>query len=240
LLDDKSINVAYDFVRGEGEQGRAKFRKGEDRKALGKGDCIDCKQCVNVCPMGIDIRNGIQMECTNCTACIDECNTIMTSVGLPKGLIRYASEAEMTKREPFKFTLRMKGYTAVLSILIGVLVGMLFLRSDVEVTLLRVPGQLYQHKGNSISNVYTFRAINNTINDYGKLELKLIDPQGTLTTVGKPSFSLEREGQSQGTVFIEIPEHLVPGDKTEVTVGLFDGERMLDSYTVTFMGPRVF
>src|SRR5690606_3146200 len=105
LLDDKSINVAYDFVRGEGEQGRAKFRKGEDRKALGKGDCIDCKQCVNVCPMGIDIRNGIQMECTNCTACIDECNTIMTSVGLPKGLIRYPSEAEITKREPFKFTL---------------------------------------------------------------------------------------------------------------------------------------
>src|SRR6478736_8703426 len=116
LLDNKSINVAYDFVRGEKEKGRAKFNKKEDRAASGKGDCIDCHQCVNVCPMGIDIRNGTQLECTNCTACIDECDSIMESVNLPKGLIRYASEDEIEKKEPFKFTARMKGYTAVLVI----------------------------------------------------------------------------------------------------------------------------
>ena len=84
LLDNKSINVAYDFVRGEKEKGRAKFNKQEDRATTGKGDCIDCKQCVHVCPTGIDIRNGTQLECINCTACIDECDTIMESVGLPK------------------------------------------------------------------------------------------------------------------------------------------------------------
>ena len=83
LLDNKSINVAYDFVRGEKEIGRAKFKKQEDRAVTGKGDCIDCHQCVVVCPMGIDIRNGTQLECTNCTACIDECDTIMETVGLP-------------------------------------------------------------------------------------------------------------------------------------------------------------
>ncbi len=240
LLDDKSINVAYDFVRGEGEAGRAKFRKGEDRAASGKGDCIDCMQCVHVCPMGIDIRNGIQLECTNCTACIDECNTMMTSVGLPKGLIRYASEVEIAKKEPFKFTLRMKGYTAVLLILVGILAGMLFLRSDVEITLLRVPGQLFEHKGENISNVYTFRAVNKTVDNYSSLELKLMDVDGTLKTVGKPQFSLKREGQTQGTIFIEIPEHILKDDKINVSIGLYDGERLLDTYQVTFMGPRVF
>ncbi|RZL30826.1 MAG: cytochrome c oxidase accessory protein CcoG, partial [Pedobacter sp.] len=157
LLDNKSINVAYDFVRGENENGRAKFKKNEDRNALGKGDCIDCKQCVNVCPMGIDIRNGTQLECTNCTACIDECNTIMESVNLPKGLIRYASEDEIAKKAKFKFTTRMKGYTAVLFILLSVFVGMLFLRNDVQATILRIPGQLFEHKGDNISNVYTYK-----------------------------------------------------------------------------------
>ena len=160
LLDDKSIIVAYDYVRGEGENGRAKFKKNEDRKLTGFGDCIDCKQCVNVCPTGIDIRNGTQLECTNCTACIDECDTMMESVNLPKGLIRYASESEISKKEKFKFTPRLKGYSAVLFILIGVLTGMLFLRSDVEARILRLPGQLFEHKGDNISNVYTFKIIN--------------------------------------------------------------------------------
>ena len=131
LLDNKTINVTYDHVRGEGETGRAKFKKGEDRTAIGKGDCIDCHQCVNVCPTGIDIRNGTQLECTNCTACIDECNSIMRSVNLPINLIRYASEDEVVKKEKFVFTTRMKGYTAVLAILIGIFIGMLFLRNDV-------------------------------------------------------------------------------------------------------------
>ncbi len=117
LLDTKSIVVAYDHKRGEAENGRKKFRKNEDRDALGHGDCIDCLQCVNVCPTGIDIRNGTQLECVNCTACIDECDHIMESINLPKGLIRYASEENIEKKTPFKFTPRIKGYIAVLSIM---------------------------------------------------------------------------------------------------------------------------
>ena len=84
LLDNKTINVAYDYERGEREEGRAKFKKNEDREASGKGDCIDCFQCVHVCPTGIDIRNGTQLECVNCTACIDECDDMMEAVGLTK------------------------------------------------------------------------------------------------------------------------------------------------------------
>ena len=240
LLDNKSINVAYDFVRGEKEEGRAKFNKKEDRAATGKGDCIDCNQCVNVCPMGIDIRNGTQLECTNCTACIDECDTIMKSVHLPKGLIRYASEDEIEKKAPFKFTARMKGYTALLVILLGVFIGMLFLRNDVEATILRLPGQLFEHKEDKISNVYTYKVINKTTKDYTNVHFKLLEPKGTIKNVGNENMQLKREGISQGTLFIEINQAVLDGDKTKVKIGVYNGNQLLQTTTTNFLGPRTF
>jgi len=240
LLDDKSINVAYDFVRGEKEAGRAKFNKKEDRTATGKGDCIDCLQCVHVCPMGIDIRNGTQLECTNCTACIDECDTIMKSVGLPNGLIRYASEDEIEKKEKFRFTLRMKGYTAVLTILIGILTGLLFLRNDVEANVLRLPGQLYQHKGENISNVYTFKIVNKTVHDFKDVHFGLIAQKGTITTVGAPHFKVAGQGLSQGTLFVEINQYLLESEKTKLKIGVYDGDKLIETATTNFLGPRSF
>ena len=240
LLDNKSINVAYDFVRGEKEEGRAKFNKKEDRAATGKGDCIDCNQCVNVCPMGIDIRNGTQLECTNCTACIDECDTIMESVNLPKGLIRYASEDEIVKKAPFVFTARMKGYTALLVILIGIFVGLLFLRNDVQATILRLPGQLFEHKGENISNVFTYKVINKTTKDYTDVHFEILEPKGTIKNVGKSDLTLKREGVSQGTFFIEINQALLDGDKTKVKIGVYNGDVLLETTTTNFLGPRTF
>lgn len=240
LLDDKSIIVAYDYVRGEGDNGRAKFKKNEDRKLTGFGDCIDCKQCVNVCPTGIDIRNGTQLECTNCTACIDECDTMMESVNLPKGLIRYASESEISKKEKFKFTPRLKGYSAVLFILIGVLTGMLFLRSDVEARILRLPGQLFEHKGDNISNVYTFKIINKTAKDYDNVTIKLVKPEGKVILVSKDKIKLEKEGMAQGTFFIEIPSSAIESDKTKLEIDILNGEEVIDKTTTTFLGPRSF
>lgn len=240
LLDNKSINVAYDFVRGEKETGRAKFNKKEDRATTGKGDCIDCHQCVHVCPMGIDIRNGTQLECTNCTACIDECDAIMETVGLPKGLIRYASEDEIAKKEPFKFTARMKGYTAVLFILLSVFVGMLFLRTNVEAIILRLPGQLFQHKGDKISNVYTYKIVNKTMKDYNDIHFELIEQKGEIKNVGKEHFKIQKEGISQGTLFIEINEALLESDKTKVKIGVYNGKELLETTTTNFLGPRSF
>ncbi len=240
LLDDKSIIVAYDYVRGEGDNGRAKFKKNEDRKLTGFGDCIDCKQCVNVCPTGIDIRNGTQLECTNCTACIDECDLMMESVNLPKGLIRYASESEISKKEKFKFTPRLKGYSAVLFILIGVLTGMLFLRSDVEARILRLPGQLFEHKGDNISNVYTFKIINKTAKDYDNVTIKLVKPEGKVILVSKDKIKLEKEGMAQGTFFIEIPSSSIESDKTKLEIDILNGEEVIDKTTTTFLGPRSF
>nr|WP_309758862.1 cytochrome c oxidase accessory protein CcoG [Flavobacterium sp.] len=240
LLDDKSINVAYDFVRGEKEVGRAKFNKQEDRATTGKGDCIDCKQCVNVCPTGIDIRNGTQMECINCTACIDECDTIMDSVGLPKGLIRYASEDEIEKKVAFKLTPRMKGYSAVLFILTGILIGLLFLRSDVEASVLRLPGQLFQHKGDNISNIYTFKIINKTNNDFDDIHFKLVGINGSLKVVGKQELKVPRQGMNDGTLFIEINQNLLDSDKTKLRIEVYNGNKKIETTTTNFLSPRSF
>ncbi|WP_397446223.1 cytochrome c oxidase accessory protein CcoG [Polaribacter sp. R77954] len=239
LLDNKTINVAYDYKRGEREQGRSKFKKNEDREALGKGDCIDCKQCVVVCPTGIDIRNGTQLECVNCTACIDECDHIMESVNLPKGLIRYASEENIAEKKKFRFSARMKGYSAVLLILIGVLVGMLFLRNNVEATILRLPGQLYEHKENNIiSNVYTYKVINKTTKDIEDVSYKILSHKGEIKLVSNHSFIVPKQGLAEGTLFIELNAAALKDDNIDIEIGVFSGDKLLETTVTNFLGPR--
>jgi cytochrome c oxidase accessory protein FixG len=242
LLDNKSIVVAYDHKRGEGENGRKKFRKNEDRKALGHGDCIDCLQCVHVCPTGIDIRNGTQLECVNCTACIDECDHIMESINLPKGLIRYASEDEIEKKEKFKLTARMKGYIAVLLILTGFFIGLLLLRNDVEATILRLPGQLYEHKqDNIISNVFTYKLVNKTTKDIKNVSFKLRKYKGTIKLVSTTNdFTVPAQGIAQGTLFIEIAKSELKGDKNKLTIDVYNGNEPIETTTVNFLGPRSY
>lgn len=241
LLDNKSIVVAYDHKRGEKEEGRAKFRKNEDRAATGKGDCIDCFQCVHVCPTGIDIRNGTQLECVNCTACIDACDHMMESVNLPKGLIRYASEDNIEKKAKFQFSARLKGYTAVLVILIGVLIGMLFLRNDVEARVLRLPGQLYERKAdNIISNVYTFKLVNKTTSAIDDVNFKLLSHKGSINLVAHNDFVVPAQGLSEGTLFIEINASGLSGDKDRVEIGVFSGDKLIEKTTAAFLGPRSY
>jgi len=241
LLDNKSIIVAYDYKRGEKEVGRAKFKKNEDREASGKGDCIDCFQCVHVCPTGIDIRNGTQLECVNCTACIDACNSIMEAVNLPKGLIRYASEENIEKKAKFKFTPRLKGYTAILVILIGVLSGLLFLRSDVEANILRLPGQLYEHKENNIiSNVFTYKLLNKTTKDIEKINFKLKSHKGNIHIVKQGELVVPAQNLAEGTLFIEINNSALTGDKNRVVIEVYSGGALIETTSVTFLGPRSF
>ena len=242
LLDNKSIVVAYDHKRGEHDNGRKKFRKNEDREALGHGDCIDCLQCVNVCPTGIDIRNGTQLECINCTACIDECDHIMESINLPKGLIRYASEDEIEKKKRFEFTPRLKGYTAVLFILTGVLIGMLMLRTDLEARILRLPGQLYEHKeGNIISNVFTYKLINKTTDTISNVSFKLRKYKGEIKLVStSDDFVVPAQGAAEGTLFIEIDKSELSGDKNKLMIEVYNGNELIETTTVNFLGPRSY
>lgn len=241
LLDNKSIVVAYDHKRGEGETGRAKFRKNEDRAALGKGDCIDCFQCVHVCPTGIDIRNGTQLECINCTACIDACDSIMDAVGLPRGLIRYASEENIEKKAKFEYTPRLKGYTAVLVILIGVLIGLLFLRSDVEATVLRIPGQLpEQLENNIISNVFTYKLINKTTSEKPNIHFKLKSPKGEVRTVKRNEIIVPAQGMIEGTFFVDINAAELDGNRNKIIIEIYSDDDLIETTTATFLGRRTF
>ena len=241
LLDNKSIVVAYDHKRGEKEAGRAKFKKSEDRAATGKGDCIDCAQCVQVCPTGIDIRNGTQLECVNCTACIDACNQMMEAVNLPKDLIRYASEENIEKKAKFTFNARLKGYTAVLVILLGVLTGMLFLRNDVEATVLRLPGQLYEHKGEDIiSNVYTYKLINKTTKEIPEVHFELISHKGIIRVVSHDRIQVPEQGLAEGTLFIEVDSHELEDEKEQLKIGVYSEDQLIETTTTVFLGPRSY
>jgi len=233
LLDRQSIVVAYDHVRGEP---KGNFRKNENRADAGKGDCIDCKQCVYVCPTGIDIRHGTQLECVNCTACIDACNSIMDKVDLPRGLIRYASEQNIADKLPFRFTGKMKAYTAVLVLLIGFLVTLLVIRSDFETTILRTPGMMYQTRDDgSITNLYQVKIVNKT-NDNHSVSFKLLNPEGEIEMVGS-GIKLEEQGIGQGAFFVIINPDVLSKMSTQVEVGIYAGDELIETVKTKFLGP---
>ncbi len=236
LLDDKSINVAYDFVRGEGENGRKKIHRKDDREALGHGDCIDCKQCVQVCPTGIDIRNGTQMECVNCTACIDACDAVMEQVGFEKGLVRYASEEEIVKKNKFKFNIRLVVYSGILTVLMGVLVTMLFIRNDVEAKIFHLPGQTFQSTNTTIKNVYTFKLINKTTREIDKIDIRLISHKGKVILVGG-NYTVPKQGLIEGTLFIDILKTDLSSSKEKIELGIYSNDVLIESTTTNFMGP---
>lgn len=239
LLDNKTINVAYDFVRGEGESGRKPFRKKENREELGHGDCIDCKQCVQVCPTGIDIRHGTQMECVNCTACIDACDEMMERVGFDKGLIRYASEDEIEKNRKFKFTGRMLAYSIFLTLLMGVLIVMLTLRSNIQAKVLRLPGQTFITEGNTIKNIFTFKLLNKTVENYDDISFEVLsNDKAKIIIVGSENVKLKRQDLSEGTLFITIPKKSLKSSKEKIKIGVYSGGKLIETTTTNFMGPR--
>jgi cytochrome c oxidase accessory protein FixG len=233
LLDNKSIVVAYDHKRGET---RHKMRKGEDRQEKEYGDCIDCNQCVLVCPTGIDIRNGTQLECVNCTACIDACDEIMDTVGFDRGLIRYASENNIEKGEKFSFNARIISYSVVLTLLLGFFVTLLFLRNDVEATVLHLPGQLYFQEGETISNVYTYKLINKTNNDYENVEVKLLSHEGKIELVGG-QITIPKSGMFEGTLFVKIDEKLLESPKEKIKIGVFAEGNLIEDTSTNFSSP---
>jgi len=234
LLDRQSVVVAYDHVRGEQ---RGKFRKNEDRDEVGKGDCIDCGHCVHVCPTGIDIRNGTQLECVNCTACIDACDEMMEAVNLPTGLIRYTSEEQIQTREPFKLSTRAKAYTIVLAILIGVLTTLLVTRTEVEATILRTPGMIYQtNEDGTISNLYNYKIINKTNEDLD-FTLRPLDNDLNIRMVGRVP-ELKMQEVAEGAFFLSAPpEDFELGSlKTELGIFNSDGE-MIEKVKIKMAGP---
>jgi cytochrome c oxidase accessory protein FixG len=231
LLDKNSMVVAYDYQRGE-PRGIAK-----KKETSSFGDCVDCFECVRVCPTGIDIRNGVQMECVGCTACIDACNSVMDKTGKSHGLIRYASENLIAKGESLRYTVRMKLYTGLCVLMLAFLSVLLLTRKDIDATIMRTPGILFQERGtDSISNLYNIKVVNKTVNDV-PLYIKVENGLGNIQIIGKTYIPVTKEGQGTGSFFIILPKSAITERKTELQLGLYEKDKKISTIKTSFLGP---
>ena len=232
LLDKNSVVVAYDFVRGEP---RGKIRKGTDRS--GNGDCIDCGMCVQVCPTGIDIRNGTQMECVNCTACIDACDHVMKTVGKPPRLIRYSSVNQIAEKLKFQITPRIIGYTGLFSALLILSVLLLANRTNIETTVLRAKGATYQlMPDGNVRNVYTAKFVNKTFEEI-PIRLEVLDVPATVTVIGQDRLLLKPDELMEATLIIDIPQSSLTVPHRKINIGIYRGDREISREETSFVGP---
>jgi cytochrome c oxidase accessory protein FixG len=234
LLSKESIVVAYDWIRGEP---RGKIKKNIPSTPV-TGDCIDCKLCVHVCPTGIDIRNGTQLECVNCTACIDACDDVMLKIGKPRGLIRFASYKSIQDGIQKLFTPRVFGYSLVLCALVAVLSVTLFTRSDIETSIFKVPGTTYQRTEDGlISNLYNITFVNKTFEDIN-LEVRIESPdKAKLEKVGEQSLVVPGEGLSKSVFFIKLSPGEIDEVKTNVVFGIYREGKLIETVKSRFISP---
>ncbi len=238
LLDDDSIVVAYDHRRGEPQQRYHKDQPYDARKAAGIGDCINCRLCVDVCPTGIDIRNGTQMECVNCTACIDACDGVMDRLSFPRGLIRYASQRNITQGLRFRVTPRMAGYSFILLVLTGVIAGILATRSNIEAQLLRAPGPLFQElPDDEIGNVYLAKIVNKTMQEKA-VELRIESPPGAHIRTSEPAIRAARDAVTQTAVVLAAPRAMLHGGNLPLAVGVYRDGKRIRTLKLNLIGPK--
>jgi len=177
MFDEDTLVISYDEKRGEQRGSR---KKGADYKAQGLGDCIDCGNCVHVCPVGIDIRDGLQYECVACGACVDACDDIMDRMNYPRGLIRYTTEHSLNGKKTHLFRPRLIGYFIALIAMFAAFAYTLYSRVPLEVDIIRDRGQLYTTTSNGlIENVYTLKLANKEQVDH-EYRISITGPEGLL------------------------------------------------------------
>lgn len=233
LLDGNSMVVAYNYIRGEK---RAKYKKNESRPETGKGDCIDCNQCVNVCPTGIDIRNGTQLECVNCTACIDACDHMMDSVGLERGLIGFQSENNIKNGIPFQWTTRIKAYSMLLVVLVGLFLTALITRKDFEATVFRQRGSNFQINEGVVTNIFEINLMNKTETNYN-IRLELDDKSvGKIEQVVKKMY-LKGESSLKERFILRYPFAKMKNGNAKVIINIYGNGELIEQVKAKLIGP---
>lgn len=228
LVDKNTLTVIYDFIRGEP-------RSKNKNRVTDSGDCIDCKMCVRVCPTNIDIRNGTQLECINCTACIDACNAVMYKIGRLPNLIKIDSETNVKEGKHFRFDYRVKAYSTLLLILLILLSGFLASRKIFDATVLRVPGQIAQEQPvGKLSNLYRIKITNKTNN---KLPYALLttSPGVTIQKIGKSIDSLLGRQMQEEMFFLIVDEKNIKKRKQVFELILKSDKKEIDHLNAIFI-----
>jgi cytochrome c oxidase accessory protein FixG len=230
LVDQHTLTTTYDRSRGE-PRGRLQ----RDARTDGRGDCIDCGQCVTVCPTGIDIRNGIQLECIACSACADACDDVMRRVQRPAGLIRYGSEAAVRTGRGTFITWRVKAYALVWVLLVSTAVALIARRPAMDVLVLRQPGTLQTTLDNGDrSNFYTVQVINRTRHAFS-LTYHVLEPaEGAITPLG-PIDDVQPYGLVQGRFLLRVPAEAVTGTNTPVRIDVRQAGELVATVETSFL-----
>lgn len=240
LLDNHSMIVAYDYKRGE-PRGKRKRNSPlfDPASQVATGDCVDCDLCVQVCPTGIDIRNGTQLECINCTLCIDACDMVMKKINRPQRLIGFMSEDQIASRNTFKPGKRLYSYAAVLLVMISVLAVLLVRRTDIETTVLRAGGTIYQLRDDgTVSNLYNAEFVNNT-NQPIAFQIKPAE-DGTRIQFIRQENRVEKGASTKMTFFVIRPQKAIKAYKSDIELDIISEGVLLDKIETTFIAPPNF
>ena len=246
MFDKDTLIVTYDVERGEP---RGKGSKSKDRKGQGLGDCVECALCVQVCPTGIDIRDGLQYECIGCAACIDACDWVMDKAGLPRGLIRYAttnsvsqhySRAGIVKRI---FRPRVMVYTAILSTIVAALAVAVYLRVPLKVDVIRdraaLAREVIDDKGVAqVENVYRLQVMNTT--EVGRTYTLTVSGLPGLVAASETTFEVPPASSKSVPLRVQAPAETVPAGshKIAIDVAAHDDAGIRVHETTTFLGLR--
>lgn len=231
LLDEQSLVVAYDYQRGEP---RGHLKKNADLAE--QGDCIDCNLCVQVCPTGIDIRDGLQLECVNCTACIDACDSVMAKINKPPKLIGFYSSKQIDENTKEKNTTRIIAYSIVLALLLGIFGWLIFSRTTVGGTLLRAAGSGYQVSADgTVSNLYNLELINKSGKEL-PFDLKPTDNDFKIKIIN-PREILKKGETAQFSFFLITESKNIKNYKTDVKIEVNSEGKIVESLKTTFISP---
>lgn len=235
MYDKDTLTVFYNYVRGEP---RGPRKPSDDRHEKGLGDCIDCSWCVQVCPVDIDIRDGLQAECIDCGLCVDACNTVMDRMNYPRGLISFTTEDAIENGHTRVFRPRLLGYGALLVLMLGVFAYSLSERLPVGLDVLRDRGmRLYRISGDEVENVYTLK-INNKDRETHIYNLSA-SGEYPFEVEGYRALPVEEGEVLTVPVRVAVPREVLDEVKTSVTLRIEaqDNPEIFTEHTTTFIGP---
>ena len=235
MFDRDTLIISYDKGRGDPRGSR---RPGQDYKAKGLGDCINCTLCVQVCPTGIDIRDGLQFECIGCSACIDVCDQVMDKMGYPRGLIRYATENALSGRPSRFLRPRILVYLALLLALSGLFLFSVSQRALVELDVIRDRNQLYRETAGQIENIYTLKLINKDDLDH-RFTLSAAGIEGLRLLLDKEAILVEAGTVADLPVRVRASEDNLAGRSTPFyfTLTATTSEALSVKEKARFLGP---